>query len=213
MIKTVLFDMDGTLVNSEKHYIDGTFTWLKRLGYTPDYYETCKIVGMTMDDIYKHLSKLTGESYELIQKTNEDYFLKENPVVYRNYIFDDVLPTLKMLKEKGITIIICSMSSSSYIEDCISQLGLHDYIDYYIGGDIIKKAKPDPEAYLKAVEKYNLDKKECVVVEDSYNGILASKNAGILTCARKDYQFGIDQSLADIILESLTDLIKVIENV
>lgn len=210
MIKAVIFDMDGTLVNSEKHYVDGTLFWIRRLGIECSREQIVKIVGMSEKETYDYLSSLINKSYEETKRINEDYFEKENPLNYQNYQFDDVLDTLIGLRKKGIKIAICSMSNKEYVERCIKQLSLNNFIDYYICGDSGVKPKPNPDCYLKAVKELGFEKEECVVVEDSFNGILSSKNAGLFTYARKDKQFGIDQSSANIILDSLTDLLKVI---
>lgn len=207
MIKAVLFDMDGTLVNSEKYYVDGTMEWTKRIGKPFTLDQASKIVGITMEDTYKYLSNELKVSIDEAKRMNEEYF-NQNILNYQNYKFDDVEPTLKELKKRNIKIMICSMSPTSYVTQCIKDLKLEEYIDYYFGGDKVTKQKPDPESYLMAMKQFGLNKDECIVVEDSYNGILASKTAGIKTYARKDKQFGIDQSCADIILENLTDLLK-----
>ena len=104
-----------------------------------------------------------------------------------------------------------STSSTMLVERCIEQLGLKGYIDYYCCGDQVLNPKPDPEIYLKSLDKIKVKTSEAIVIEDSYNGILAAKRAGLYTCARRDTQFGIDQSQADIIIDSLIDIIKVIE--
>ena len=212
MIKAVLFDMDGTLVNSEKYYIDGTYKWIKRCGFNGDKKEVSKIIGIKMDETYEILAKMANITIEEAERLNTEYFEKEDPIDYRNYQFEDTIPTLKKLKELGIKIGICSMSDDSYIKRCIFQLCLEDYIDYYIGGEGIVNTKPNPEIWYKALDTLKLNKDEVIIVEDSPRGIASGINAGIYTCARKDKQFGLDQSSANCLLDSLEDVVKLVRD-
>ncbi len=212
MIKAVLFDMDGTIVNSERHYIDGTVEYLKENGINVTRKDVVPIIGTTMEVTYDILSKLSGIDRNRIIELNSEYFGVRNPLNYKDVVFEDTLPCFQKLKEEDIKIAICSMSDTEYVEKCIEDIGLHDYVDYYIGGTSVTHQKPDPEIYLKAVETLKLDKEEVIIVEDAVQGIEAGKNAGIYTLARKDVQFGLDQSEADRIIDDLSEVIKVIKN-
>ena len=210
MIKAILFDMDGTLLDSEIHYIEGTYIWMKRKGFKGDIQDLYCLVGKTMDETHLILAKLLNDKYtiEEIAKFNHDYFNYEKPLDFKKYIFDDVFASLKELKELGLKLAICSMSSLKDIDNFINSNNL--VFDLVISGENCKKQKPDPEIYLKALGKLNITSDEAIVIEDSFNGIKASKNANIFTIARKDKRFNIPQEKAgaDMFIDDLKDLSK-----
>ena len=74
-----------------------------------------------------------------------------------------------------------------------------------------KESKPNPEIYLHTIKELNVNKDEAIIIEDSPKGILAANRAGIKVLALKDDKFGLDQSQADINIDELNDIIKLIE--
>jgi len=213
MIKAILFDMDGTLVNSEKYYMEGTIDWMSKKGIKVTFDDIKSMMGTTMDVTYEILSKVSGLDVEEVKKENNKYFYEDNPIKYNNYIFDDTYPTLEMLKKMGIKIIICSLSHDFEVRNCINDTKLHLYVDDYLSDDDCKKAKPDPEIYLKALEKEGLNKDEVLIVEDSKNGILAGINSGCRTIVRRDNQFHSDQSVGKEFVDDLREIVKIVKDI
>lgn len=85
---------------------------------------------------------------------------------------------LSKLKREGYRIAVCSNSIRKTIELMMERAGLIRYIDLIVSNEDVKKAKPDPEMYQTAIEKFGLNPKECIVVEDNPNGIRAGKDSG-----------------------------------
>ena len=83
--------------------------------------------------------------------------------------------------------------------------------DAVVSGEQFKESKPNPEIYLYTIKELNVNKDEAIIIEDSSKGILAANRAGIKVLALKDDKFGLDQSQADIIIDELNDIIKLIE--
>lgn len=204
MYKAILFDMDGTLVDSERYYINGTYTWLNRYcSVTRE--QIYKIVGLNMEDTYSYLSSISGLDIKTIEKLNTDYFNKENVINYKNYLFDDVLDSLKQLKKK-YKLALCTVSDRYMLDNFLKDCDLENTFDCLLSNDDINKSKPDPEIYLRALEKLNVNKDEAIVIEDSYNGILAGKNAGIRVYARDAGRYNINQEDADAIFLDLREI-------
>lgn len=210
MVSAIFFDLDGTLIDSETFYVEETYRWLLDNGIDRSYEDACKIIGLTMDATYEYLSKLTGLSYDFVMDSYDSHFLK-HPLDFGKYLFSDIEDTFVRLKEKGMTIAICSMSDREYVHNAMKDCHIDEYIDYYVGGNEVKRQKPFPDVYLKALEVLNVDRKNVIVVEDSTAGIKAGKSAGLYVVARNADRFKMDQSKADIIVDDLRELIGVID--
>lgn len=211
-LKAILFDMDGTLTDSERYYTDGTYEWMKRFGYDDKIESLYPIIGTSMDVTYDILydllkGKLTRD--EIIYQ-NEHYFNVENPINYQEYIFDEVYEVLHKLKEKGLKFAICSSSYKKDIEEFLKCCKLDMLFDVVISSHECKNPKPSGEIYLKALKRLGLTNQEAIVVEDSAIGIRAGKNADIFVVARKEERFDIDQSEADVLVSDLNDLYKLV---
>ncbi len=208
MIKAVLFDMDGTLVDSEKHYTNGTYTWMNRLGnYTME--QIYPIIGKDMKNTYLYLQSISGLPVEELERRNTEYFTKEDPMDYTRYLFDDVKDVFDHLKKKGIRIALCSTSSKELIEQFLEESGLKEDVDLYVTGDDFARNKPYPDIYLYAMEKLHAGPDECVVMEDSKEGIASGKASGAYTVARDASRYHIDQSQADRVIKDLRELLEV----
>lgn len=98
----------------------------------------------------------------------------------------DVVEFIRILKEKGFILVLATMTTQVQLDiyskenkKMLSQMNIYDVFDYITSSDDVKNKKPDPEIYLTIMDKYSADASECLVFEDSYTGVLASKNAGI----------------------------------
>lgn len=210
MIKAVIFDLDGTLFDSESHYVNGTIDWLSSLNINIDFKTGCGIIGKTMDDTYSYIESISGLNRNLIIQKNTEYFSKINPLNFKKALFDDVKPCFKYLKDNNIKICICSMSENNYIKKFINECELNDYVDEYLSGYDCINTKPDPEIYNTMISKLNLDKKEVLIVEDAESGLKAGKNSGAYVVGRNSAKFGFNQKDALCLFEDLKELNTII---
>lgn len=210
MIKAFLFDMDGTLANSEKYYIDNTIACFKEKGKIRPFEEIRnEIVGATMDYTYEYASKVLNVSYRKAKIIYDDYFLK-HPLNYQEYLFEDSLDTIRKLKEKGYKIALCTMNTKEAIDNFLD-CGFRELFDIVIKyGEGIRE-KPYPDIYLKALEELNISNDEAIVIEDSLSGIKAGKNANIKVIATNESKIGCDLKEADYIIDNLKELLEVYE--
>ena len=100
MIKAILFDMDGTLVDSERYYTEISYKWLCQYVHI-DKKNIYKIIGLNMDETYKMMSLLSGKELDETIKSY-DLFLKSHPINYHEYLFNDVKTVLKKIKKYKI---------------------------------------------------------------------------------------------------------------
>lgn len=205
MIKAILFDMDGTLVDSERYYTEMSYKWA--LQYRDvDKRDIYQIVGTNMDKTYRIMSKLAGLSYDETKKSYDEYF-GMHPMNYNDYLFDDVKDVLSKLSDYKLA--ICTLSSRWMLDKFIDDCGLNCF-DLLLSDDDVKNPKPSPDIYLKAIERLGVNRDETLVIEDSSTGIKAGKNAGICTLARDSSRFFIDQSEADYIFDDLHGVLNIL---
>ena len=206
MSKAILFDLDGTLIDSESYYVKQTYEFVLKYNDKISIEDIYPIIGLTMEDTYTYVSVLCHKDIT----TEYDKHFMDNPFSFKEVIFPDVRDCLKKLKDNKFIIGICSMSPYGYVKQFVEECDLKDYVDYYIGGDKCKHNKPDPEIYLCALDVLKLNKNDVIVVEDAYSGIEAGKSAGLKVIARDASRFGINQGSADIIIKDLNELIEII---
>ena len=208
MIKAILFDMDGTLVDSENYYTSKSFDWLKQYKKDSNIKDVYKIVGLNMNDTYKMMASLAGISFDECKTSYDKYFLC-HPINYNDYLFSDVKDTLYKLKDK-YKLCVCTSSDKNMLNSFISDCDLNLF-DLTLSSDDVLNSKPNPEVYLKALNRLNISSDEAIVVEDSYSGIKAGKNAGVYTIARNSDRYLIDQSDADYIFDDMHEILEILD--
>ncbi|BDP71516.1 hypothetical protein EfmAA94_26890 [Enterococcus faecium] len=116
-------------------------------------------------------------------------------------IFPNILiEQLEWLKKKKIKMAIASSSPMDTINEVVTTCKIESYFDCLISGRDLPESKPNPTIFLKASEQLRIPVEECLVIEDSYNGIKAGKRANMKVLAIKDKRFSQDVSLADDVI-------------
>ena len=129
---------------------------------------------------------------------------------YKAVVRPQIYSVLESLSER-YKIALASSSSLNTINTALDQVDLRKYFTFIVSGEQFKESKPNPEIYLYTIKELNVNKDEAIIIEDSPKGILAANRAGIKVLALKDDKFGLDQSQADINIDELNDIIKLIE--
>ncbi|WP_179353642.1 HAD family hydrolase [Winogradskyella vidalii] len=209
MLKAVLFDMDGVIVDTEP---------LHRKAY----YQMFNDVNIEVDDIL--YESFTGQSTINICRRLVDHFnLKDKPEdlvsikrKHFKYLFendssliliDGVLERIKDYHANGLKLVVASSASMPNIERIFNRFELNPYFSGKFSGADLKKSKPHPEIFIKAAEFTGFDKSECMVIEDSTNGIQAAHAAGIF-CAgfKSEHSVGQDYSKANVVVSDFSEL-------
>lgn len=208
MLKAFIFDMDGVIIDSEPLHFQSDRMVMKdyNIDITDD--ELNSFVGVTNPEMWAALA----EKYNM-KATVEELLTIQNQ--YKTELFgkielqpiNGVLELLSELKEKGISIALASSSSRVFIELVLRGLHIYEYFDVIISGEEVTNGKPAPDIFLKAAAELKIDPFECVVLEDSSNGVKAAKAAGMKCIAYKNPNSGIqDISLADCAVSTLVKL-------
>lgn len=180
MIKAVIFDMDGVLIEAKDWHYEALNKALSIFGMEISRYDHLVTydglptrVKLEMLSLDKGLPReLHSFLYTLKQKyTMEMVHLKCKPVFYHEY-------ALSKLSNDGYKIVVCSNSIRNSVAVMMDKANLSHYLDFFISNEDVTKAKPDPEMYNTAISRLNLQPEECLILEDNDNGIKAALASG-----------------------------------
>ncbi|MFH1403332.1 MAG: HAD family phosphatase [Candidatus Altiarchaeota archaeon] len=207
MIKAVLFDLDGVLVDSEIISREASDRVLEDVGIVQSEEERKQVFGRRTIDNYRDAIMARGLSLdagELVRRKGELY---ARMIKGRLEPLPGVVGLLNELKEAGIRIVVVSSSPLDRVNASLEEVGLLMEFDFIVSGDCCENGKPNPEPFLLAAERLGLKPEECVVVEDAEAGISAGKSAGMMVVAvRSQNTYGQDLGKADVIVDSLEDV-------
>jgi HAD superfamily hydrolase (TIGR01509 family) len=209
MIRTVIFDMDGVIVDTEPVHHYAYNQQFKQLGITisPELYAS--FTGNSTKNIFERLKEhfdLEQEVAALVatkrQLFNDAFDNKEDL-----YLLDGVEELIKELHGKGMQLVLASSSAHVTIQRIFNRFKLHQYFSHIVSGEDFPKSKPHPAIFLKAAELAQTAVSECIVIEDSTNGIKAAKAAGIYCIGYDSFHSKMqDYSLADQIITNFSEL-------
>ncbi len=206
MIKAILFDMDGVIINSEPIHSKVESSLLVELGAKVTEDDFLKYAGMPFDAIAADVLKKDKDD-PVIKDVVKKKFDRMLPLCEKELkTYPNVTETLKQLK-KEFSLALASSSISVFIKYVIKKFNLSDNFDVVVSAaDDVKNGKPAPDIFLKAAEKLNVKPEECVVVEDALNGIKAAKAAG-MKCIANTNSFPKDKlTEADLIIDNFNEL-------
>lgn len=178
-MKAFLFDLDGTIVDSEPLHFESEQRLLAEQGISFTLEQKNQYVGLSTEKIIQALIKdfgLRGEVEELINKKTEYYLslVREKLQVY---------PQMKLLitslYEAKVPLAIASGSSLEIIHAVLAATQLQDFFSVVTSAEEVAKGKPAPDVFLEAAHRLEVDPTDCIVVEDSIYGVQAAQAAGM----------------------------------
>jgi beta-phosphoglucomutase len=180
MIKAIIFDMDGVLIDARDWHYEALNSALRLFGVEISRYEHL----VTFDGLptKKKLQMLTLEGrlpdklHSLINKLKQEYttemvYSKCKPVFQHQY-------ALSQLRHDGYKLAVCSNSIKKTIEIMMERSKLDQYLDFFLSNEDVAHSKPDPEIYTKAIQKLGVAPEDCLIVEDNENGVKAATASG-----------------------------------
>lgn len=215
MIKAVIFDMDGTLLDSERIGLKAWEYVIDKYSLPFDLSLPYRSIGLNYTSMQNLFLTELGDDYpfekywKCVKQKFSEYEEKNGIPVKQG--FNELCTYLKANK------IGMYVATSTYHASAAKELehsGILGYFDGIIGGDEITKGKPDPEIFIKAAELSGYNKENCLVIEDSTNGLKAGINSGIRTVYIKDI-VDVPSEIANKAYakcEALDDVINVIKN-
>jgi len=211
----VLWDMDGVLIDSEPWYNAAIGDMMHSLGYEYGEREIAQITGASYKNIAEML-RLDVPREKIIQLYQDALMTAVNRVPG---LVDGAVDFLGSLKSRGIKMAIGSSSPREVVAFAVERFGLGRWIDVIVTGSDAENGKPAPDIYLKCAELLDVQPAECLVIEDSVNGVRSGKNAGMLVCAftgtrHHDFDLsGAGFELADYSAKALASFRRWIGNV
>lgn len=207
MNKLIIFDLDGVLLDSEKLYMDMNQLFFRQLGAEISIAEHQTFVGISATKMWAYIK----DKFNLSQSVEELKEL-EKELKYATLQEATLVPTagviefLDFLKEKDCTIAMASSGLRKNIELILHKLNVAKYFDFIVSGEQVANGKPAPDIFLKVADRYNRKPHECMVIEDSNNGVLAAKAASMYCVGYYNPSSGNqDLSKADTIITSFKD--------
>jgi HAD superfamily hydrolase (TIGR01509 family) len=205
----VIFDMDGVLIDSEPLHFSAAITLLKRLNIetTEEYHN--KFVGSSDPVKWEKIIKEFNIQNSLQEILNMSALTKLELLRQSDSYspIEGIPELLKSLQVHNIPIAIASSSPACFIKEVLSKVKIEKYIKTWVSGDDIEKSKPEPDIFLKTAELLKVNPRGCIVVEDSKNGVIAAKRAGMKCVGFQNINSGNqDLSSADVIVDKIQDI-------
>jgi HAD superfamily hydrolase (TIGR01509 family) len=180
MLKAIIFDMDGVLLDSERLWPEIEFERYRKLipGWTMENHKL--LTGLSLNDSYKLFTEKFGldmswEEYDGFYRT-----MAREVYLHRTSFYPGAREMLEELNALSIPIGLATSSPHYWLDLIFERFPLNDYFDVLLGADDVGgKGKPAPDIYEKAVEMMGFGAEECAAIEDSYNGVLAAHRAGM----------------------------------
>lgn len=206
MLQAIIFDLDGTLIDSHK-YIWPSFENLLGIKFSEEDIKYC--LGLSLKDSIKLWEKKYG-----ITGVNPAEFSRKSAEVELemmkkdNHYNKDLFQLLNDSKDKGIKMAVATSSTRWRAESMIADiLNIRKYLETIITADDVENHKPNPDLFLKAAKLMQVSPAECVVFEDATSGIEAAKRAGIKSVAKKtEYHTYEELKDADIIIDNFSEI-------
>ena len=215
MIKAVIFDMDGLLINSEPFWQMADITVFGKLGISLTERDCATTAGMRVDEVIR-LWALKYPNITINEKETENAIIE-----YVGKLIDDkgvamngVINVISFLKNKKVPLALASASSSFLIKKVLAKLNLQKEFSVIQSAEFMTYGKPHPEIFLETAKRLEVRPEECLVFEDSVFGVIAAKASKMKVVAipEKENFNKKGYYIADLKLKSLDDFSNKIWN-
>ena len=208
MYKAIIWDLDGVLIESEPFLIKAEVEIFPKFGIPLTQQISTEYLGYKLDDYLKALEKRFNKKLPYL-----DIETKLNKKIEQMY--DKQIPltphakeTLEALKNKFKFALATSREKHLGLR-ILMRLDIDQYFKHRVFKEEVTKGKPDPEVFLKAAVKLEIEPNKCIVVEDAESGFKAGQAAGMFVIARKaEHNKNQNFSLADKVIEDLKEIVK-----
>jgi HAD superfamily hydrolase (TIGR01509 family) len=208
MIQAFIFDMDGVIIDSEPLHFEVDLITARHFGAELDKETLERFVGMTNPEMWAVIRREYGIPHavdEIIafQSERKKRHLNESEIGP----IDGIAELLEALRRHDVPVGLASSSPRAFIEAVLAKFGIRAYFSCVISGEEVASGKPAPDIYLEAASLLGVPPAACVVLEDSRNGVLAAKRAGMRCIGFANPNSGNqDLSAADRIVRSIRDI-------
>ena len=213
--EAVIFDMDGVIIDSEPLWKIAMEEVFSVLGSTLTKGDFQKTVGLRIDEVIHFWNVTEGWGVVDEAQVQEDIISKMEALILKNpYPLVGVVETLKFLKSKKIKTGLATSSSGRLIEAVLSSLEIKHYFDFTWSAENESHGKPHPAVYLSVAKSLHVNPTKCLVIEDSYNGVISGLAARMkVVCIPEKTHFpNLKLALADFQFETMAEFLSGISN-
>jgi HAD superfamily hydrolase (TIGR01509 family) len=209
MLKAVIFDMDGVIIDSEPMHHKAYYDMFNEVDIkvSKEFYES--FTGQSTINICKrlcdHFSLIESpETLVGLKRKHYKQFFESNSNLS---LIDGVLDLIKEYHSNGLTLVLASSAAMTSINQIFERFELDQYFVAKLSGGDLKQSKPHPQIFINAVQATGYSKNECIVIEDSTSGIEAAKGAGVF-CVGYDsfHSKNQDYSKADLVIKDFNEI-------
>ena len=180
-INTVIFDMDGVIFDTERVYLETWTEVFEKYGYNMTREIYTSVMGIGRKNVMNTFKSIYGDDLPI-----DNMYKEKDEILYRKIekgeipTKDGVEEVLKFLKKNNYNIALATSAKRNRVDKHLNDSNLKGIFDVIVCGDEVKKSKPNPEIFLYVANKLNINRKNCIVIEDSLSGVKAGNNAGML---------------------------------
>lgn len=209
MLKAVIFDMDGVMIDSEPVHMEAFKRLMQDLEipFERPYY--LQFIGSTTNHMWTKLIQdyhLDISKDELMRRSDEYVHQINGDAGYP--VMEGVTLLIRKLHDAGIRLAVASSSGMKRLEATLEKMQVKECFDGIVSGTQVKNPKPAPDTFLAAAAVLGVEPQECIVIEDSLNGMKAAKAAGMICVMFENESLGIkvDSSFSDYIIQGFEEL-------
>lgn len=207
--QALIFDFDGLIIDTEAAEVAAWREEFAQVGLALDLDAYIATIGTNGPDVHRQAALLANRPGETRSEAQiqKDHNARSIEAGLKLPPLDGVLALLERAKAIGLLLAIGSSSDDRWVHTLVDGLGIKNQFDLIVTFDDVELAKPAPDIYLKVLEKLDVKPENALVLEDSYNGVIAAHYAGIRVVAVPTaLTKHLDFSLAEEVLNSLADL-------
>ena len=209
MIKTVIFDMDGVIVDTEPihHYAYEQHFKQLNIDVSPEMYAS--FTGNSTKNIYERLKTIFNLEQDVatLVETKRRFFDDAFDTKKDLYLLDGVEILIKDLHSKGMQLVLASSSANVTINKIFNRFDLNQYFTHKVSGEDFPRSKPHPAIFQKAAALSETLVGNCIVIEDSTNGILSANAANIYCIGYQSVNSKLqDYSTANLVISHFNEL-------
>lgn len=207
-MKAIIFDMDGVIVDSEYTYLESKTKIINDAGFNKRVSYQYQFMGTTYEYMWQTMKDELGLPKEIDYYISKMNSLREEMIQNNGVLgIENATNLIKDLKDKDYKMAVASSSPKKEIIRNLEELEVINYFDYLISGEEVENSKPAPDIFLQAADLLELHPSECVVIEDTRNGVKAAKAAGMYCIGFKNPDYPEqDLSLTDQIVTNLKEV-------
>lgn len=214
MVKAIIFDMDGIMIDSEPEYLKKDLEFARSKNPCVTLEDLFGMVGSSREDAWSCMAKAVdnGQTWEELRDEFHSFRDVYSEMDYRKIFRREIPGLLDWIKSRGIRLALASSTQMPIIQRVLEENEIAHYFEVVVSGSQFKRSKPDPEIYHYTASQLELTESECLVIEDSTFGVTAASRAGMKVAALIDERFHFDQSLADYHMKNLEEIKEIIKS-